>query len=490
MKFYVVILSIILGYFFYFINQQKPPVYNNLKTPAESNNIISWSKEKKDLTIQNFSKMLTFKTFVYEKDKEEFKKTFKFLKEKFPLVHSKLTLEKVGPLESLLYTWKGKSSNKGPILFTAHTDVVPTPNIEKWTHDPFSGKVSNDFIYGRGTLDVKVNVMGILEAVEELLKNNYEPERTIYLSFGSDEELGGFKGAKLITDLLESRGVQLDLVHDEGGFIVDGLFPTMKKPIAMITTCEKSFINVELNITCDPGHSSTPGRESCIGILSDSILKLENNQMKSNVDNGIVNNFLNHIAPYSEFGLVRFVLGHSILFSPILSFIFGRIKATNALIRTTTAFTKFNSGVKDNVLPNVATANINFRIHPNDNLEKLKKHIKSQIDPRIKITYLQSERVKEFPIACTNCNSFNAIYKSIESIFPNQLIIAPNLFVAASDSAHYRRISKNSYGFTPFWITKDDVNKFHGFDERISIKNYFQTIQYFYTVIKNTDQNI
>jgi carboxypeptidase PM20D1 len=485
----VLIISLVVGYFFYFLNQQKIPTYPNLKNPAEFDNIILWPQNKKNEKIENLSKVIQFKTISYSEDKQEFQKVFNHLKERFPLIHSTLKLEKVGPVESLLYTWKGKSSTKGPLLFTAHIDVVPTPNPENWKFDPFSGKISDGFVYGRGTLDDKVNVMAIMEAVEELLKNNYQPERTIYLSFGCDEEVGGFQGAKVITDLLESRNVKLDLVHDEGGFVGDGLLPGFGAPIALISTTEKSFINVQLNVTCDPGHSSVPERESCIGILSKSILALENNQMASNVDNGIFKEFLRHVAPLSTFKVARFILGHTTLFSPLLSFALGSIKTSNALIRTTTAFTKFNSGVKDNVLPNTASANVNFRIHPNDNLEKLKKHIESNVDPRIQIKYEMVERMKQHPIGCIDCPPFQVIYKTIENIFPS-FHIAPFLFVAGSDSAHYRRISKNSYGFTPFHITKNDVNKFHGFDERITEENYIQIIQYFYTVIKNADSNI
>jgi len=115
-----------------------------------------------------------------------------------------------------LYKWKAASATteKPAVLLAAHYDVVPVPNedLSKWKHAPFSGHIGEDFIWGRGALDDKVGVVSIMEAIENLLKQGYEPkERSIYIAIGADEEIGGEKGAAEITKLLKERQVKLEV---------------------------------------------------------------------------------------------------------------------------------------------------------------------------------------------------------------------------------------------------------------------------------------
>jgi carboxypeptidase PM20D1 len=486
----VVVLTIVAVFVAYGVwnhQQVAPVVYLELKHKSSVTSIRDWSDKLKNEAIQRFSKSITFETLTYEHNTTEFQNLFSHLKSSFPLVHQKLIVEHVGPYSSLLFTWKGKS-NKSPVLYTAHFDVVPAPQPEQWSVPAFSGTVKDGYVYGRGTLDFKVGALAQLEAVEQLLKDNYVPERTIYLSYGCDEERSGKKGAAEITNLLASRGVELEIVHDEGGLIAVGQFPTIEKPIALVATCEKGFINVELKVECDPGHASMPSQNGCIGILSQGIVTIESTPMKSHVSVGIFSDLMRHLAPFSN-PIGKFLLSHTSSLKPILTFAFGKIPTTNALIRTTIAPTIFRSGVKDNVLPGTAMASLNIRIHPSDKIDDVYNHLRSILDDKIKVTVLPNDRNEASKVACTNCLPFNTIFKTVEQVFPD-VIVSPFLFVAASDSRHYRKISKNSYGFTPFYMPKQEMNKFHGFDERISTKNYIDLIQYFHTLIINVDKNI
>lgn len=152
--------------------------------------------EISDSALKHLSDAIKLRTVSFSDptlmDSTQFDKFLLFLEKTYPLVHSKLSLEKVN-IYTLVFEWKGKNTSLKPVLLMGHYDVVPViQGTEKmWKHMPFAGEIAEGFVYGRGTLDDKVTVMGALEAVEHLLSQNYQPERTHYFSFGHDEEVTG-----------------------------------------------------------------------------------------------------------------------------------------------------------------------------------------------------------------------------------------------------------------------------------------------------------
>lgn len=180
----------------------------------------------------------------------------------------------------------------------------------------------------------------------------------------------------------------------------------------------------------------------------------------------------------------KFLLANSRMLGPLFSFAFSKLPTTNALVRTTIAPTIFSAGVKDNVLPSSARANLNIRVHPSDSIDTVVEYVRSLVDEKIQVKAVEFDQTEPSKVACTDCNPFRVIVKTIEKLYPD-IVITPFLFVAASDSRHYRKISKNSYGFTPFVMVKSEMAKFHGFDERIPIKDYIDLIQYYSTLIQN-----
>ena len=168
-------------------------------------------------------------------DTAAFKGLHEFFVKAFPKVHGTLKREVVGGL-SLLYTWKGADPSRAPVVLMGHMDVVPVPapNLKEWQHDPFSGDVADGFVWGRGTLDDKSTTLAVLEAAENLIASGYVPPRTIYFTFGHDEENGGRYGARTLVDTLVARGVKPALVLDEGGVMATGVIPGIKSTAAKI----------------------------------------------------------------------------------------------------------------------------------------------------------------------------------------------------------------------------------------------------------------
>jgi carboxypeptidase PM20D1 len=237
-----------------------------------------------DQVFQNLSKSVTFQTISVSEDAIPDSAAFlgfhRFLAETYPLTHAKLYLEKINTY-SLLYKWEGSDPSKKPIILMSHQDVVPVdqPTLGDWEAAPFEGKITDTHIIGRGTMDDKGTLIGVLEAVEKLLSENYVPTRTVYIASGHDEEVGGTNGAAKIAAHLKAQGVQAAMAIDEGGYIAENMVPGVTAPVAIINLAEKGFASFHLIVETNGGHSSAPPRENTIGILAQAIVDLENNQL-------------------------------------------------------------------------------------------------------------------------------------------------------------------------------------------------------------------
>ena len=189
----------------------------------------------------------------------EFDRLHELIRKSFPAVMAAGSFETVG--RSILITIPGTDESLRPCLYMSHQDVVPViPGTEKdWTYDAFSGAVENGFIWGRGTLDIKQMVFGILEAAEYLLSRGQRFRRTAYFAFGDDEETLN-QGALALAELLQSRGVRLEFVLDEGGGILEdgACFGAPGKCVSLIDMMEKGYADLELSVESAGGHSSRP----------------------------------------------------------------------------------------------------------------------------------------------------------------------------------------------------------------------------------------
>ncbi|MBW2726087.1 MAG: M20/M25/M40 family metallo-hydrolase, partial [Deltaproteobacteria bacterium] len=278
----------------------------------------------------------------------------------YPRTHAKLAREIVSDY-SLLYTWKGTRPDLPAVLLLAHQDVVPVePGSEgSWEHPPYAGDIDETYVWGRGTIDDKGALFCIMEAVEGLVSKGFQPERTVLLAFGHDEELGGPKGATQIAALLAERGVKAEYVLDEGGAVTVGTISIVPDPVAVVGIAEKGYVSIELSIETMGGHSSMPPRQTGIGILAAAIVRLEQNPVPGGIG-GAVDIMFDHLGPELDFP-IKLVMANRWLFNPLLERAFSGEPTLDAMQRTTTAATIFNGGVKPNVLPSRVKATVNFR---------------------------------------------------------------------------------------------------------------------------------
>ena len=417
-------------------------------------------------------------------DPEQFRALHAYLERAFPKVHSQLRRETVA-MHSLLYTWQGADAALKPILLMGHMDVVPVePGTEReWQQPPFSGAIADGFVWGRGAIDNKSAVVGLLEAVEMLLGEGFRPARTVYLAYGHDEESGGTQGARQIAALLRGRGVQLEMVLDEGGVIADGIFPGVASPVALVGIAEKGFASLELSTKVQGGHSSLPPSQSAIGILGAAVARLEANPMPARLE-GPSRQFFDRLGasfPLPE----RAVFANLWLTRPLVTRKLEGNPTTNAMVRTTAASTIFQAGTKDNVLPSHARAVINFRISPADSVAAVEEHVRRvTADRRVEVKLGGRFSAEPSAVSSTRSRSFRSLEEAIQRVVPGA-IVAPYPVVVVTDSRHFAGISADTYRLLPLRLASHDLERIHGTNERIAIQDYEQAIRVYREVIAN-----
>lgn len=433
-----------------------------------------------------------FKTISYDDpekfDANAFLGLHRLLKTLYPQVHAKLKCEVIHQL-SLLYTWEGKNPDLKPIMLISHLDVVPADESEdsEWTYPPFSGEVADGFVWGRGSLDVKCGVIGTLEAVEHLLKQGFQPERTVYLAFGHDEEVGGLNGAIAIAQLLADRGVAVGSLLDEGGGVIEGFLPGVETPVGVVGISEKGYVSLRLMVEVDGGHSSMPASETAIGILSKAVARLEAKPMPAHLE--VVEFLMGYLGSALPF-FQRMLFANTWLFSGLLKKKLAQSHLLNASMRTTTAPTIIHAGVKDNVLPRKAEAVVNFRILPGDDLRSVYEMVLARIDDqRVQVTPFQGETLEgpsgwdPSPVADTESAYFLRLIRLIRETYPGSLT-APYLVLGGTDARHYAPVTQNAFRFNPMLINSDDLKRMHGVDERLSIENCSKMVGFYIAYIE------
>ncbi|MBO0341124.1 M20 family peptidase [Flagellimonas profundi] len=430
-----------------------------------------------DNAFENLSKAVQYKTISFSEDaipdSTAFNGFHQFLEESFPLIHQNLTLEKINDY-SLLYTWKGSDASKKPIILLSHQDVVPVdqPTLDDWEAGPFEGAITDSHIIGRGTMDDKSSLMALMESVEVLLEESFTPKQTIYLAFGHDEELGGEHGAKAIAAHLEKKDVHAAMTLDEGGFLAQHMVPDFDKTVAMVNLAEKGYASFNLVVETSGGHSSAPPEDNTLGMLAQAIVDLEGNQLPYKLVKPIDYQF-EYMGAEMPF-LKKMAFANPWLFKgPVL-------KALNA--HTTTAPTIIEGGVKDNVIPTVGKATINFRILPGETIASVKEHIIEVVGDKVKVE-LAGFATNPSPVSGIDSDAFKNLEKTIRSVFP-EAVVVPGLIGGGTDARYFYGVSDDVYRFYPIRLGPDSMTRFHGIDEKIGKDNYKEMIIFTYNLIK------
>lgn len=429
--------------------------------------------------VESLSQMIQFKTVSnvdpFKIDHEEFKKFQDFLVARYPEIHKKATLThfELG----LLYHLKGESSEQ-PIVFMAHYDVVPING--EWKEDPFSGRIDEHTVYGRGALDTKSSLNAIMESFEHALKIGKTFKHDVYLAFGGDEETYG-SSQKTIVEHFKHQGIKPYFVLDEGGAIVANVFPGVKDKAAVVGIAEKGFMNVILTAKSAGGHASTPPTNTTLTLLSKAVTRLNNHPSFKLKLTPPVEALFDRIAPHSQSFGIRMLFANLWIFLPLVKFIAKKSGGEFlSLFKTTQAFTMASGSEAINVLPAKSTIGINYRLRPfetsDDVIKRIKKIIKNDD------ISVEAVEVSEASTISKIDDRYKIIEQAIQETWP-KVIPTPYLMIATSDSRHYHEICDHVYKFSPMDVTKDDLRKIHGVDEDISIENIKNGVYFYLNLI-------
>ncbi len=471
-----IILAVILA--FVAVIAARTTAFKPKAQPVISDEEISFDK---DGAVESLATLVKFKTISYSdhslEDDAEFEKLIASLPGLYPNVFKTCEFQQL-PDRALLFRWPGKTAGD-PAVLMAHYDVVPV-NEENWEKPPFEAIIEDGVMWGRGTLDTKVTFNGVLFSANHLIGQGFQPEHDIYFAFSGGEEVNG-KGAPNIVQYFVDHGINLAMVVDEGGAVVENVFPGVKQPCGLIGIAEKGMINAQYRCTSSGGHASSPKPHTPVGILARACTKVENNPFKAHIE-GPAAQMFDTLGRYSTL-LYRIIFANMWCFGWVIDLL-GRMSGgeMNALVRTTVAFTQMEGSSARNVIPPEAKMVSNMRLNPADSVESALNYLRKVVaDDQVEITALES--FEPSPISRTDCEGWEKVSAAVAETWRG-CIVSPYLMVQCSDSRHYGRISDKVYRFSAMDLTAAERATIHGNNERIRLECAHRAVEFYIRLMK------
>ena len=435
----------------------------------------------KDAAVASLAELVKCKTVSYsdhsKEDDAEFEKLIQLLPSLYPRVFDICSVRQL-PDRALLIRWPGKKE-ADPTVLMAHYDVVPVDE-QLWEKPPFSAIIEDGVLWGRGTLDTKVTLNAILSAANHLIAKGYMPENDIYFAFSGGEEVNG-QGAVNIVNYFVRHHIQPALVVDEGGAVVENVFPGVKEPCGLIGIAEKGMLNAQYRVQSAGGHASAPPIKTPIGTLADVCRRILQHPFKMHITKPAAEMF-DTLGRRSTF-VYKIIFANLWCFAPVLDLI-CRLSGgeLNALVRTTVAFTQMEGSQARNVIPPEAKLVSNMRLNPEDSIDSALSYLKKTAkDNSVEITAL--EGFEPSPISETNCPAWDKVATAVAETWRG-CVVSPYLMVQCSDSRHYRDLSNHVYRFSAMDLTAEERKTIHGNNERIRLETVAHAVEFYIRLMK------
>lgn len=431
--------------------------------------------------IDALAQLVRCKTVSYNdhsmEDDAEFDKLIALLPTLYPRVFDVCSFNQL-PDRALLLRWPGKNHGD-PTVLMAHYDVVPV-NEENWEKPPFAGIIEDGVLWGRGTLDTKVTFNGIFSAANFLIGRGFQPENDIYFAFSGGEEVNG-QGAPNIVRYFIDHHIRPAMVVDEGGAVVENVFPGVKEPCGLIGIAEKGMMNVQYRTVSAGGHASAPKPHTPVGVLARACKRVEDHPFKAHIE-GPAAQMFDTLGRHSSL-LYRIIFANMWCFGWVIDLL-GRLSGgeMNALVRTTSAFTQMEGSTARNVIPPEAKMVANMRLNPADSVASACACLRKTVnDPSVEITVLES--FEPSPISETGCPAWEKVASAVANTWPG-CIVSPYLMVQCSDSRHYGRLSNHVYRFSAMDLTAEERATIHGNNERIRLECATKAVEFYIRLMK------
>ena len=435
----------------------------------------------RNAAVEALATLVRCKTVSYTdpalEDDAEFEKLIAALPTLYPRVFETCEFTRL-PDRGLLFRWKGKTDGN-PAVLMAHYDVVPV-NEEGWDKPAFEGIIEDGCLWGRGTLDTKGTFNGILFSANHLISRGFTPEQDIYFAFSGGEEVNG-EGAVHIVDYFEKNGIEPAFVLDEGGAVVENVFPGVKMPCGLIGIAEKGMMNVRYTAKSQGGHASAPKPGAPVDRLSHACRRVVEHPFKAKLTPPAAQMF-DTLGRYSTF-VYKVIFANIRLFLPILDSICKKSGGElNALMRTTVAFTQMQGSSAPNVIPPEASMVSNMRLNPADNIDDAMAYLKKTVDDEgVEISLINGMNPSR--VSTTDGKGWDAVACAVASTWKG-CIVAPYLMVQCSDSRHYGRISDKVYRFSAMDLTGEERATIHGHNEKVRLDAIGCTVEFYIRLMK------
>jgi acetylornithine deacetylase/succinyl-diaminopimelate desuccinylase-like protein len=388
---------------------------------------------------------------------------------------------------SIITRLKG-TGEKPSLLLLSHLDVVAA-NPKEWSVDPFGGVVKDDFVWGRGALDMKSMTAMEVIVLKLLKRNNMKLKGDVILAATADEEKGGEEGAGWLVRNHPEK-IRADYVINEGGGLA---IPLNGKNIYTIQTAEKGIYWFKVKAKGCPGHGSVPGTaDNAILRMNKIVEKLGNYRAKMTVVPP-ARQFLTEVAKENKMvqQAITLLLQNPDMGDQILDMLAQKDKAMaeeiRAKLRMTIAPTIIHGGVKENIIPSECEAVFDCRILPGqtpaDAMNEIKGLLKDIDLEKLEFETIQANEPSE---SLANTPLYEQIATVVKEFEPNSSV-APILLTGGTDSRFFRKTGSICYGFQPMRADMpygEILKSIHGIDERISIENLVFGTSILYNVVE------
>lgn len=383
-----------------------------------------------------------------------------------------------GPIETkynVVVRYRGTGAHK-PILLLAHTDVVEAKR-EDWSVDPFHFLEKDGYFYGRGTSDDKAQAAIWVANLLRYQREGFRPDRDLIVALTADEEGGGpYNGVAWL--LKEKRAlIDADYALNEGGRgeIVDG-----KRVANDLGLAEKTYADFRFEVRNKGGHSSRPVPDNAIYHLAGALTRLANYAFPMQL-NEVTRAYFTQMAKIEKGPLAADLAQVAQGSEEAMQRVAAQSPGMNSMLRTTCVATQLEGGHAPNALPQLAAANVNCRIFPNDTAENVLATLERVVaDDQVKVTIAQDEG--KAPPSPMRSDIMKAFSEVTDTMWPG-VITLPSMSTGATDGRYLREAGIPTYGVQGLFSDRND-ERAHGRDERMLVRSFYEGQTFLYELVK------
>jgi len=390
-------------------------------------------------------------------------------------------IQVIGPnprKHNLVARYHGSGARK-PLLLLAHLDVVEARR-EDWSVDPFVFLERDGYYYGRGTTDDKAMASALVANLLRLKQEHYTPDRDLILALTADEEGGKFNGVDwLVSNHRDLIDAELALNEGGAGQMKDG-----KYLVNQVMASEKVYQDFHLEVKNPGGHSSRPVRDNAIYHLAGGLSRLAQFDFPVKM-NEVTRGYFGKMAALETDSRVAADMRAVAQPTPDRSAVDRLAQSSayyNALMRTTCVATMLGGGHAPNALPQTATANVNCRMLPGESPDAIRETLVGVFaDPQIAVSFV--DKAKPSPPSPLTADIVQPVESISKTLWPG-VIVVPTMSTGATDGLYLRNAGIRTYGVEGLFQEMDD-NRSHGKDERVGVKQYNESVEFLYRLIKS-----